>query len=883
MPVAPDRRTRPLAGRWKLRQAAGVAGAILGTLLSGSAAQATMPREVRLGHAPLRPSESRALGRLSADAQLAVLVTLKPQTGLAAYAEAVTTPGSSLYHHYLSVREFRDRFGASRQTIDAVRNSLRAGGLTAGRVSANGLSIAIDASANRFSNAFNTSFERVRLASGRVAFTNTSAPELSAAASSHIQAILGLNSLNPPLSADLSSGRIRRPWSLPRVHAHTSQSTGPVNTCIPEGSAPTGTPPAGYWTADEIAEAYGFEGYYAAGDQGAGQTIGLLELEPDLNSDLDEYVSCYGIAGATVDYTEVDGGDGAGAPGSGAGSGEAALDIEQVLGLAPQATIDVFQAPNGDTDTGFVDAIQAMVDSSSVNIISDSWGGCEPSLEGPSGNDYIDLTTENVLFEQAATEGKSVFAASGDSGSSGCYTPPSSTDPTPAVDDPASQPYVTGTGGTSLPGTGETPDPADQTVWNDSQIQDGGASGGGISNHWPMPAWQSGAAGSLDVVAPDSSGAPCRAASGDYCREVPDVSGNADPQTGYMIACSGSCATDNGASSTGAWFPVGGTSAVAPLWAAYTALVNASGICNGAPIGFANPLLYEAADSAYASDFTDITTAGNNDLTSTGYAGGLYSTGSGYSMATGLGTPIGATLGTTLCDEADAVTLSEPAAQTTTVGAGVDLPLTASDSEGHGISAFSATGLPPGLTINPATGAIAGAPTQAGRYNAAVTATASLTGAHTTKSFSWQVVPMATTKPLTLTLGNKLLTITTPIQSNCAAPSSTYRVRVQIAPGSGTPKLTFKTVGYYLDKGIKRLGTVTETVHGERHSAKGIVYVANATSTHASSSESLRLRGLSKGTHTLRVVITYTEVVASAGKRRIVTDVTTIPHRFKVC
>jgi hypothetical protein len=871
-----------VAPRWKLGKLAGVAAVILGTLLSGAGAQATMPREVRLGRAPLRPSDSRALGRLSAGTHIAVLVTLKPQSGLAAYAKAVTTPGSSVYHHYLSVREFREQFGASQQTIDAVTDSLRASGLTPGRVSANGLALAVNASANKFSRAFKTSFERVRLPSGRVAFTNTSAPELSSAASPHVQAILGLNSLNPPLSTDLSRSRSLQRTSRTSVRAHTSQSGGPVNSCIPEGTAPTGTPPSGYWTADEVAQAYGLAGYYATGDEGAGQTIALVELEPNLPSDVAEYEYCYGLTGSatpTINYTEVDGG-----AGSGAGTGEAALDIEQVIGLAPQATVDVYQAPNNDTNTGFLAALQAMIDNSAVNIISNSWGTCEPSMEGPGESNYADLTSENVLFEQAATEGKTVFAASGDSGSSGCYQGSDNADSTPAADDPASQPYVTGTGGTSLPGTDETPDPAGQTVWNDGG-EGGGAGGGGISNYWPMPAWQSDAAGSLNVIGPDSSGVPCRAASGGYCREVPDVSGDADPTTGYAIACSESCAVDNHAPSSGAWFPAGGTSAVAPLWAAYTALVNDSSICNKAPIGFANPLLYEAAGSAYASSFTDITTAGNNDDAATGYAGGLYPVGTGYDMATGLGTPIGGTLGNTLCDEADAVTLSEPAAQTTTDGVGVNLALTASDSEGHGISAFSASGLPAGLSINAATGAIAGAPTRAGRYNAAVTATASVTGAHTSKSFSWQVVAAPTTKTATFKLGDQTLTLTTPIQHTCTAPSALYRVKFRTATlaRSAKAKLTFKTVAFYLDKGIKRVRTETKTVGGHKRTVKVTTYVPNATATHASSSESLHLKGLSRGSHKLKLVVTYTKSTVSHGKSKTLTVKKTITVRFKVC
>jgi subtilase family serine protease len=854
----------------KLQKFVGTAAVVLGTMFCGSVALAGTPHELALGQAPRPPLDSHALGRLAGATRLRVLVTLKPQTGLAGFAQAITTPGSSLYHHYLSVSQFRRQFGASQATIKAVTDSLRTAGLDPGRVSADGLGIAVDASSSRLSRAFNTSFARLRLPSGRVAFTNTSAPDLAAAVAPHILAILGLNSLDPPLSTDLARGRsVRR--SARNLRAHISASGGPTNSCVQDGSA--GGPGSTYWDADQVAQVYGFSGYYAAGDEGAGQTIALLELEPNLSSDISEYETCYDVA-PTINYEPVDGGAGS----AGSGSGEAALDIEQVIGLAPKATLDVYQAPNFDSNSGDVAALQAMVDNPAVNIISDSWGACESYTESYTTSS-TDLASENVLFEQAATEGKTVFAASGDTGSSGCYDNNQSS--ALAVSDPASQPYVTGTGGTSLTGSGTVPDAATQSVWNDAGSD--AASGGGVSSAWPMPTWQSSAASALNVIGADSSATPCRAASGSYCREVPDVSADGDPQTGYPIYCSSTCATPGDPSANGAWIVVGGTSAVAPLWAAYTALVNDSSVCNRSPIGFANPLLYEAADNAYASNFTDIADAGNNDAGTTGYEGGLYPVGSGYDMATGLGTPIGGPLGNTLCDEADTVTLAEPAAQTTTVGVAVDLPMTASDREGHGIGGFSASGLPAGLSINSSTGAVTGAPTQGGRYNVAVTATATTTGASTSKSFSWQVVAAPTTKVTTFKLGDQLLTLTTPIVDRCVAASAAYKVGFRSVTHSGQPKLKLKSVAYYVDKGLKRVRTETSTVRGKKRSVKLTTIGPNATSEKASSHESLHLKGLHAGTHALKLVITYTKTTRSAGKTKLTTVIKRLAVKFKVC
>ena len=308
-----------------------------------------------------------------------------------------------------------------------------------------------------------------------------------------------------------------------------------------------------------------------------------------------------------------------------------------------------------------------MVDNPAIKVISTSWGFCEsPAIASL-------IIAEATIFQQAAIEGQSVFAASGDDGSTGCRGSSAL-----AVSDPASQPFVTGVGGTSLTSLS----PSDQATWNDSS-RTKGASGGGISSAWGMPSYQSAAPAALNVINPDSSGSPCGIGNGSFCREVPDVSASADPFHGYVIFWNGG------------WHAIGGTSASAPLWAAFTALTDASGACAGAAIGFANPLLYQAAAANYAANFTDVTT-GNNDYTPDLYTGGLYPAGTAYDMATGLGTPNGATLARALCGNGGAtstVTVSSPVNQVTTVGASFSLQVTATDSGGAALT-FTAAGLP---------------------------------------------------------------------------------------------------------------------------------------------------------------------------------------------
>jgi subtilase family serine protease len=479
-------------------------------------------------------------------------------------------------------------------------------------------------------------------------------------------------------------------------HAEAQVVTGGPQPCTAAGTSNT---------ADKIASAYDFSPLYQAGDEGAGQTIAILELEPNLTSDISRYQNCYGT-NTSVKYIQVDGFNAAGA-----GTGEAALDIEQAIGLAPQAAIEVYQAPN--TNQNLIDDYTAIINDSSVDVISTSWGSCEVAGSTLS-------QTENTLFMQAAAEGKSVFAASGDSGSEDCATP-TKPNTSLAVDDPASQPFVTGVGGTNLP---DYTHPASQTVWNDGPLTaggSGGASGGGISSSWTMPSYQSGAPSSLNVISANSKGSTCHAPAGSDCREVPDVAANAEVSSpdGYPMFYNGG------------WTMFGGTSAGAPLWAAYTALVNSSTACHGVGIGFANPLLYQAAAAGYSSDFYD-TTSGNNNP---GHSG-LYPAGSGYDMATGLGSPVGAVLAPALCNDADVVSVTNPGNQQTVFDVQPALQILASDNQ-HRVLSYTATGLPTGLTINPSTGAITGTATKAGSYSVTVTATDGNASGSTT--FSWTV------------------------------------------------------------------------------------------------------------------------------------------------
>jgi hypothetical protein len=694
-----------------LKRVAVLAGLLFGVLPASTAgampaggaargAAALTPAQVRVGSPPRRPGRSKVVGALAGGTRLPITVTLKPRdpAGLASYAAEVSTPGSQLYRHYLTVAQFRNRFGPTAQDIGAVESSLSAQGLRPGRVSANGLAIGVSATAGELGHAFSTGFQKVALASGRTAFANTQAPQFSASVAGSIQGVIGLDSLALP-----------HPQGIRVQHRGAARTAGAIEPNVVTGGpqpcsdATTAGTTYGSYTADQLASAYRFSSLYGAGDEGSGQTIALFELEPNLTSDIAKYQSCYGTT-ASVTYVKVDGG-----AGPGAGQGEAALDIEDVIGLAPQAAVRVYQGPN--TNTGAYDTYNSILSQDKATVISTSWGMCE------TGEASI-IQSESTLFEEAATQGQSVFASAGDDGAEDC----GGADNSPAVDDPASQPDVTGVGGTSLSKLGPPPS---QSVWNNTS----GATGGGVSAIWPMPSYQSEVPPSLHVINSKSSGTPCGAPSGHYCREVPDVSADADPDTGYVIYYSGQ------------WGGIGGTSASAPLWAAFMALVNASSGCNGTPIGFANPVLYAVAANAYSTDFSDVI-SGNNDFTGTN--GGSFPAGKGYDMATGLGTPIGSTLPAALCA---GVILVSPGNRTNTLGTAATLPIDAADSTSGAKLTYAATGLPPGLSIDSTSGVISGVPTTAGTYTVEVTVTDASTSGST--SFTWTVSKRSTSTSLT--------------------------------------------------------------------------------------------------------------------------------------
>lgn len=552
---------------------------------------------------PALPAGARAVGRLAARTELSADVVLRPRHPalLEALATAVSSPSSAERAKYLTPAQIADRFAPSRASVASVAAALEQRGLAA-RLTGNGFTLKVSGRAGAMSRAFRTTFVDYRLPGGRVAFANAGPVRLPSPAALSVETVIGLSDLARYRS--LLAGGERRARSRRKNDSRRRL----LPTACPSATAAV----AGGYTADQLAAAYGMSQLWRDGDLGAGSSIGIFELENDSPRDIAAYEACYGIH-TQVSYARIDGG----ATGPGSGSGEAALDIEDAAGLAPAASIVVYQAPND--ATGPFDEMQYIVDHPKTRVVTTSWGECEPFLGANPGAVAAAAQAEATLFEIAAAEGQTWLAASGDTGSADCYPTSAPLSSALAVDDPGSQPFVTSVGGTTLH---LGPRGASETAWNDG----GGAGGGGISSVWPMPSYQANSPASLHVVNSYSSGAPCQAASG-YCRQVPDVSADASPLVGYSAYYDRS------------WTSFGGTSAAAPLWAALVALAESSTACGGRPLGFLNPSLYRLAGSrAYGTDFRDVT-SGNNDFLPSGAAPGLYPAGVGYDMATGLGTP----------------------------------------------------------------------------------------------------------------------------------------------------------------------------------------------------------------------------------------------------
>lgn len=553
-----------------------IAASLLALRLVARADQNT-PVPLKAQIAPLT-LQAQLLSAASPSQQLnlSVGMQLRNTSALDGLLSSLNDPTSPQYHQYLSPAQFEQLFAPTSDQVQQVVSFLQSQGFSVTSIAPNNMLIDATGTVAQAQQAFSVQINSYQLGN-QVFYANAAPPVVPSSISQLITSIGGLDN---------------------SVHAH------PLYQRLMRSSAQKNNAPNGFGPKD-LAGAYNVTPLQNAGMLGDNQSIALFELDGYQSADVAQYFQNYGLATPSITNILVDGFNGS----AGQGAIEVELDIEVAGGIAPRASQFVYEGPN--TIQGLNDTYNQIVHDHKAQVVSISWGLCESST-GPA-----ELQTLDGIFKQGAAEGISLFAASGDSGAYDCN------DGNLAVDSPADDPYVTGVGGTNLQLNGAAY--GSELVWanpNDTQRSPKGAGGGGgISNTFTLPSWQTG----TGVINSNSSGAPCNAPKGQYCREVPDVSANADPATGYAMYCT---VSNSGCPSTG-WITVGGTSAAAPFWAASATLINQYLLSqNKSILGYANPSLY-AVFNAQQTAFHDVT-SGNNLF---------YPAGTGYDMASGIGSP----------------------------------------------------------------------------------------------------------------------------------------------------------------------------------------------------------------------------------------------------
>jgi len=652
-------------------------GAFASAQAATAAPSAVTPQLIAIGNS-LPATTDRQAGAFAA-AKMSVEVSLAPrnEAGLAAELKALYTKGSGEYGKFLAEGQFDARYAPTSSTRAAVASYLRGAGLSVSPTSSPFL-LRVTGSSAKITAAFHTALGTYVDRQGIRYYSNTKTVSLPASIASTVQGVVGLSN-----TVRLHSLTIRPLKATAAKSSSSSASceTGYVTTTELFDLVSNGTNfPYGYGggpgcsglTPTQTNSIYGAP-RAGARAEGAGVTEAVFELSAYQHSDIDTWAKTFYGPRYTppLEDVTVDGGplapicptgDTCPAQYNGySGDIEVDADIEMELTVAPDVNhLIVYNAPNDYTGQTELDEYTAIADSDVASTVSSSWGECE----NDAGASYAEA--ENTIFEQMAMQGQSLFSSAGDTGAFECIR----SDGTTIVNslDPASQPWVTSVGGTSLesdnPGTNPYPSyPANgtETVWNvdnlcsdqaaaaDNDNQGGyfwcaetGAGGGGSSQFWGRPFYQQGPGVNNPYTTHANGSTDCSLAStGTPCREVPDISANADPYTGYAEYCTGSastpysdCATFSGSQPVPGWFGIGGTSLSSPLWGALIADRDAY---TGHRTGNINPLVYFWLNTNPGKYFHDITGLGRLQQAATN--NGLFPTTPGYDEATGAGSP----------------------------------------------------------------------------------------------------------------------------------------------------------------------------------------------------------------------------------------------------
>lgn len=561
--------------------------------------------------ADMRPSIDMGMATSSQPVHVTLMLKLRNEPALQDYIRQTITPGSAHYQQFLSTSEFASRYGASDEDIARVQAFLQQHGLS-GQVLASHLAIETSGTLAQFSAIFQAPIhDYVSARSGRHFHRPATAPRMPAGLAGSVIVATGLSN-----ERQFLSHRIR----APQLPASPQRALTLKALSKSTGGNPTATGQPGDYTVGDVADLYDINPLYRRGITGKGATVAIVTLSNFYPADAQTYWSTIGLATKPNRITQVHV-DGGGAIDG--GSGETALDVEQSGGIAPYADIIVYDAPNA--GNGFIDAFAQAVSDNKADSISTSWGAPEIynfaalNVDGASDTDTSDagdLRAFHQILLEAAAQGQSVFAAAGDSGAYdtvrglGTGTGPGQFSAPLTVDSPASDPYITAAGGTTVPysfsfGSGPVASVKQESVWGWDYLQtyldayaptQGGwhdvlfssGGGGGVSVYWQEPAYQWLTRGirrserKQSLVYNDPSAGPTTllALPANFSgRNVPDISLNADPETGYVVV----------STSDGGVISEGGTSFVAPQLNGISALLTQS---TGHRVGFWNPQVY---------------------------------------------------------------------------------------------------------------------------------------------------------------------------------------------------------------------------------------------------------------------------------------------------
>lgn len=485
------------------------------------------------------------------------LVLRLHQSLLHRFLAGLYDPRSGLYHHFIDARVFGRRFGVSDGQLAQLRSALNRAGIRITDQYPQRTALDVIAPAGVIDRYFGLQLVDYRSPTGRQFHSPLSAPVVPRALRGIVTGVAGLHGAVMPRTDDIPADGV--------------------------------SPAIG-------AKVYDITPLYSQGIRGQGETVAVLESSRFAQSDLDAFSRHFGLPQFTAQSVPISQ-DGPATDQSSDGEQETELDVELIHEVAPQATILDYNAP--DVSASGVDTLGDMIDQvvaqGRVKIVSDSMGFCE------LGFPTADVQRDEQAIEAAVSHGINIFKSTGDSGAYQCERFDSS-DRRLSVEWPASSPGVIAVGGTSL-AVGAAGGYSGETAWEGVLEASGG--GGGLSALFPRPGWQR------------APGVNSRYSDGK--RQIPDVSANADPNTGWALVTGGSLS------------PTAGTSAAAPFWAGAMALIEEYARRNGVgQLGFVDPMLYRIASTPQvAPPFHDITIGTNR----------YYPATPGWDFATGLGSP----------------------------------------------------------------------------------------------------------------------------------------------------------------------------------------------------------------------------------------------------